>query len=145
MTRHYQGLGSASDWLEPTRHDQSEAWSSVWNFGASFTDVISRGNQCRLSRNVGCFLRLSKCVQNMFEEISHSGVCFKFPSTHHKSQTELSCFAVKKKLAYSSWFHQRFEHFDVISTVNKSVDHRIFLSICKQNIREFDKRLRHWS
>ena len=97
MTRHYQGLGSASDWLEPTRHDQSEAWSSVWNFGASFTDVISRGNQCRLSRNVGCFLRLSKCVQNMFEEISHSRVCFKFPSTHHKSQTELSCFAVKKK------------------------------------------------
>ena len=49
----------------PTRQQQSEAlprsryWhSSVWNFCARFSDVISRGNQ--RSRNVGCFLRLHR-------------------------------------------------------------------------------------
>ena len=49
----------------PTRQEQSEAlprsryWhSSVWNFCARFSDVISRGNQW--SRNVGCFLRLHR-------------------------------------------------------------------------------------
>ena len=49
----------------PTRQEQSEAlprsrhWhSSVWNFCARFSDIISRGNQW--SRNVGCFLRLHR-------------------------------------------------------------------------------------
>ena len=66
--------------------DLSSDGSSVWNFGASFTDVISRGNQCRLSRNVGCFLTLSKCVQNTFEENSHSEYASNFlqPITSHK-------------------------------------------------------------
>ena len=55
MTRHYPDLSSASDW-SVTRgkfastnknhypHLGSDA-SSVWNFCARFSDVISRGNQ----------------------------------------------------------------------------------------------------
>ena len=81
-------------------------------------------------------IRLKKLVIQSMLQIS-------FNPSQVTNWVKLLCS--KKKLAYSSWFHQRFEHFDVISTVNKSVDHRIFLSICKQNIREFDKRLRHWS
>ena len=51
MTCHYPDLGSASDWLEICCI-QSEALprsgkdaSSVWNFCACFSDVISRENQ----------------------------------------------------------------------------------------------------
>ena len=55
MTRHYPDLGSASDWLNRISHaarpnqehyrDLGINASSVWNFCARFSDVISRGNQ----------------------------------------------------------------------------------------------------
>ena len=54
MTRHYPDLGSASDWLKQISHgttnhkqyqDLGSAASSVWNFCARFSAVISGGNQ----------------------------------------------------------------------------------------------------
>ena len=51
MTRHYPDLGSASDWskmcLTNEKHytDLSSEASSVWNFCARFSDVISREEQ----------------------------------------------------------------------------------------------------
>ena len=57
MTRRYPDLGSASDWSclvgfasTNQKHypDLASHASSVWNFCAGFSDVISRGNQwCR--------------------------------------------------------------------------------------------------
>ena len=149
MTHHYPGLGSASDWLEQVSHqrhypDLSSDASSVWNFCASFTDVISRGSQwwCHEmwavfsgSRNVSK-IGLNKLVNQSMLQIS-------FNPSQVKNWVNPLCS--EKQLAYSSWFHLRFEHFDVISMVNKSADHRIFRSICKQNIRDFDKRWKHWS
>ena len=56
MTRHYRDLGSASDWLnqifhaaQPIRNqkhysDLGSDVSSVWNFCACFSDVISGRN-----------------------------------------------------------------------------------------------------
>ena len=32
--------------------------SSVWNFCDRFSDVISRGNQVKASRNVGCVITI---------------------------------------------------------------------------------------
>ena len=40
--------------------------SSVWNFCARFSDIISRGNQLVASPNDGCFLRL--------DSLTHSGL-----------------------------------------------------------------------
>ena len=55
MTRHYPDLGSASDWAEANfprgttnqKHypDLGSAASSVWNFCARFSAVISQGNR----------------------------------------------------------------------------------------------------
>ena len=46
--------------IQSTDTDLGGAKSSIWNFCTRFSDVISRGNQCRMtSRNVGYFLRLS--------------------------------------------------------------------------------------
>ena len=65
MTRHSPDLGSASDWLNQISHaaqpirnqkhysDLGSDVTSVWNFCACFSDVISRGKVC-------CFLRLCK-------------------------------------------------------------------------------------
>ena len=67
MTRHYPDLGSRL--VEPSfpsgatnqKHypDLGSDTSSVWNFCARFSDVISRGNQwwrrkCRLFSQAGC-------------------------------------------------------------------------------------------
>ena len=46
--------------IKSTDTDLGGAKSSIWNFCTRFSDVISRGNQWRMtSRNVGHFLRLS--------------------------------------------------------------------------------------
>jgi len=49
MTRHYQDLSSATDWMKQILN-QSEA---LWNFCARFSDVISRGNQWWHCENSG--------------------------------------------------------------------------------------------
>ena len=70
--RHYPDLGNNSDWLEQI-FSQSDALpdlgsdaSSVWNFCAHFSDVISPA-----SRNVNCFHRL---------------LCFRILISHRKSR-----------------------------------------------------------
>ena len=65
--QHYPDLGNASDWschvgnlLQPIRShypDLGSDASSIWNFCARFSDVISR-KPAVASRNVGCFFRL---------------------------------------------------------------------------------------
>ena len=45
-------------------------------------------------------------------------------------------FAVKP-FACGSWFHLRFEHFDVTSVVDKSRDHGKLLSICSFNYYDY--------
>ena len=71
LTRHYQDLDSASDWLKITLSNQTHYpdlgsdMSSVWNFCALCSGVISRGNQsdgvakCRLFSEA-CYLIIPK-------------------------------------------------------------------------------------
>ena len=67
MTRHYPDLGSASDWLKQISHgttnqkqyqDLGSAASSVWNFCARFSAVISGGNQWWRCEMKAVFFRL---------------------------------------------------------------------------------------
>ena len=63
MTCHYPELGIKCFWLveaaRPINHpDLCSDASSVWNFCARFSDVISR-EPVVASRNVGCFLMLT--------------------------------------------------------------------------------------
>ena len=68
MTRHYPDLGSASDWAEANfprgttnqKHypDLGNAASSVWNFCARFSAVISGGNQWWRCEMKAVFFRL---------------------------------------------------------------------------------------
>ena len=64
--------------------------SSVWNFCARFSDVISWGNPVVASANVGCFLRLVKVQKN---DSVWTGVIFpRFPQ-HFRSA---SCLPFKR-------------------------------------------------
>ena len=81
MTCHCLELDSASDWLEicviqsEALPDLSSDTSSVWNFYALFTDVISRGNPPVAPQNVGCLLRLGKVVdKDFFRHIENQAV-----------------------------------------------------------------------
>ena len=86
-TRHYPDLGKASDWLKQI-FNQSEALShksSVWNFCARFSDVISRGNQWWRSEMSAVFsgyffpcislLFFQSCIVSFFKfELSSCGL-----------------------------------------------------------------------
>ena len=56
-----------------------------------------------------------------------------FPGSVLLSTVEMTSKCLKlcvKLLARGSWFHLSFEHFDVISVVDKRRDHGKLLSIC---------------
>ena len=55
--------------------DLNSDTSSVWNFYARFTDIISRGNPPVASQNVGCLLTLGKVVdKNFFRHTENQAV-----------------------------------------------------------------------
>ena len=76
MTRHYPDLGSASDWAEANfprgttnqKHypDLCSAASSVWNFCARFSAVISGGNQWWRCEMKAVFFRLHEPRRTRF-------------------------------------------------------------------------------
>ena len=97
MTRHYQELGSASDWIKwfstNQKHypDLGSDVSAVWSFCARCLDVISPGNQSDGVANVGCFLRPWY--------ISLSGSILQLARVA-KSDKKNTAFCMKKKYIY---------------------------------------------
>ena len=85
MTFHYPDLANASDWFKfATWHNQLEVLpdlgsdtSSVWNFCALSSDIVSGGNQW-WCRDIGCFLRL--VLRTNLKIFWHPLICIKDPS-----------------------------------------------------------------
>ena len=92
MTCDFPDLGSASDWLrqisraarqseaQPRIVDLDSDTSSVWNFSACFSDIISRGNEEVASRNVGFFSGYEKVTFNATKQHSHQPLMTENPT-----------------------------------------------------------------
>ena len=73
MTHHYADLGSASEThflcsMTNQKHypDLGSDMSSVWNFGACFSDIISQGNYCKNLANCQLFCQASANLHEFF-------------------------------------------------------------------------------
>ena len=73
MTHHYADLGSASEThflcsMTNQKHypDLGSDMSSVWNFAACFSDIISQGNYCKNLANCQLFCQASTNLQEFF-------------------------------------------------------------------------------
>ena len=73
MTHHYADLGSDFEThflcsMTNQKHypDLGSDMSSVWNFGACFSDIISQGNYCKNLANCQLFCQASTNLQEFF-------------------------------------------------------------------------------